>query len=266
MILVKNMAGLDIWCHERDVAAVMFSGTMDDIYDAHRRAALYASIDKEAIVREVTRALRNLPPSRGKRTISGARWMAELGQQDRNEQALRAVREMPVVTLPASVDDGERTIALTAATAAPVRRREYDFFGSKTYEYDEVLDMSPGSIRLGRLNSGAPLLDSHAYSAGTQAILGVVVPNTARISAGKLVASVKFSRSENGERAFQDAKDGILRSVSVGYMIHAIEIDDGVTPPRHRVIDWEPHEISAVAIPADENAKFREPQNALAAA
>jgi hypothetical protein len=79
-------------------------------------------------------------------------------------------------------------------------------------------------------------------------MIGAIVPGSAKVRAGKLTARAKFSRSENGERAFQDARDGILRSVSVGF----------------RIIDWEPHEVSAVAIPADRNAGFRDAQIALA--
>jgi prohead serine protease len=165
----------------------------------------------------------------------------------------------------ASLDDGQRTIDLTAATDTPIRRHEYDFFGDAEKVYDEALDMSPGAVRLERLNKGAPLLDSHNYYDGTRAMIGAVVPGSARVSAGKLIARAKFSRSEAGERAFQDAKDGILRSVSIGYLIHKLEIDDTVDPPMHRITDWEPHEISAVAIPADRNAGFRSAQIARAA-
>ena len=158
---------------------------------------------------------------------------------------------------PESVNNAERTVELDAATDTPVRRREYDFFGDNERVYDEALDMSPGAVRLERLNRGAALLDSHNHRGGTRAMLGAIVPGSAKVRDGKLVASAKFSRSEDGERAFQDAKDGILRAVSVGYVIHKREVDDTVDPPMHRITDWEPLEISAVAIPADRNAGFR---------
>ena len=173
---------------------------------------------------------------------------------------IHATRQMQVTMSHASLDDGQRTIDLTAATDTPIRRREYDFWDDTERVYDEILDMSPGSVRLERLNKGAPLLDSHNYYGGTQAMIGAVVPGSAKVRAGKLVATAKFSRSENGERAFQDAKDGILRAVSVGYLVHKLEIDDTVSPPMHRITDWEPHEVSAVAIPADKNAGFRDAQ------
>jgi hypothetical protein len=192
----------------------------------------------------------------GKRVMTGAEWRRELGQKGPDVASiLYAVRDMGMS--PDSLDDDQRTIDLDAATDAPIRRREYDFFGDVEKEYDEALDMSPGAVRLERLNKGAPLLDSHNYYGGTQAMIGAIVPGSAKVRAGKLTASAKFSRSQAGERAFQDARDGILRAVSVGYLIHKLEIDDTVKPPIHRIIDWEPHEVSAVAIPADKNAGFR---------
>jgi Caudovirus prohead serine protease len=232
-------------------------------------AEAFGATDKEQITRGVLAELRKMPGRTGKRVITGAEWARELGQKNSDiaaevESKLQAVREMQVTMTHASLNDGDRTIDLDVATDTPVRRRDYNFFDSEDSVYDEILDMSPGAVRLERLNKGAPLLDSHNYSGGTLAMIGAIVPGSARIRAGRLTARAKFSRSENGERVFQDAKDGILRSVSVGYMIHKMEIDDDAEPPIHRIIDWEPHEVSVVAIPADRNAGFRESQVALA--
>jgi hypothetical protein len=207
------------------------------------------------------------PRAAGKRVMTGAEWRASLGQKGPDVAAIiHATRQMQVTMSHASLDDGQRTIDLVAATDEPIRRREYDFWDETERVYDESLDMSPGAVRLERMNNGAALLDSHNYYGGTRAMIGAIVPGSAKVSAGKLTARAKFSRSENGERAFQDARDGILRSVSVGYLIHKLEIDDTVEPPMHRITDWEPHEVSAVAIPADKNAGFRDAQIALAGA
>jgi hypothetical protein len=51
---------------------------------------------------------------------------------------------------------------------------------------------------------------------------------------------------------FQDVREGIRRNVSVAYQIHDAEIvdtKDGIDT--YRVTDWEPLEISIVAVPAD---------------
>jgi phage head maturation protease len=124
--------------------------------------------------------------------------------------------------------------------------------------YDEELVVSPNAVRLGRMNSGAPLLDTHAgYS--VRSMLGAVVPGTARIEAGKGVARVRLSTAPSDADVVQKIRDGIIRNISAGYVRHQIEKveKDGATP-LWRVVDWEPFEISAVPVPADAGAQFRD--------
>jgi HK97 family phage prohead protease len=153
---------------------------------------------------------------------------------------------------PASIDVDARTIDVVMSAGAQVRRSSW-----RDGDYIEELAMKPGNIRTDRLNSGAAMLDSHDYWSGTRAILGAVVPGSVKVAGGELRGKVKFSRSEEGERAFQDAKDGILRFVSVGYITHKFEVDEETSPPTRRATDWEPYEVSVVAMPADPNAGFR---------
>lgn len=161
-------------------------------------------------------------------------------------------RQIDVAMAPGSLDEQARTVDAVLSTGAAVRRNDW-----RDGEYDEVLDMQPSSIRLDRLNAGAPLLDSHDYGGGTGAILGAVVPGTAHVEGGRLKAKFKFSRSEAGDRAFQDVKDGVLRHVSVGYLTHQFVTDNTRTPAVRTATDWEPHECSAVQMPADPGAGFR---------
>lgn len=139
----------------------------------------------------------------------------------------------------ASIDEKARTVEMAFSSEMPVER----YFGS------EVLDHSPSSVRLGRLNNGAPLLLNH--DTGEQ--IGVVESATiGKDRKGRAV--VRFSRSEDGEEIFQDVKDGIRRLVSVGYRIHKQVTESkpgGVEIVR--VMDWEPYELSIVAIPADDS-------------
>ena len=111
----------------------------------------------------------------------------------------------------------------------------------------EVLSHAPGAVDLTRLNSGAPLLFNHSLDE----VIGVC--EQARIDPdGKGRAVVRFSRSEDGESVWQDIKDGILRNVSVGYKIKAIELTaerDGVEV--YTATSWEPYEVSVVSVPAD---------------
>jgi len=138
----------------------------------------------------------------------------------------------------AAANQDARTVELSFSSETPVER----YFGS------EVLDHSPASVRLDRLNSGAPLLLNH----DTADQIGVVESATIDAKTRKGRAVVRFSKSGAGEEIFQDVMDGIRRLVSVGYLIHQKETDSksgGVEVVR--VTDWEPYEISLVSIPAD---------------
>lgn len=139
----------------------------------------------------------------------------------------------------ASVDDKTRTVELAFSSEAPVAR----WFGN------EILDHSPGAVRLGRLNNGGALLLDH--DPGKQ--IGVVV--SARIDRDrKGRATVRFGKGPLAEEIFQDVKDGIRRLVSVGYRIHS-QANEGRSGGLEsvRVTDWEPHELSIVSIPADDS-------------
>lgn len=111
----------------------------------------------------------------------------------------------------------------------------------------EVLSHAAGACDLTRLNNGAPLLFNHDIDE----VIGVV--ENARIDAdGRGRATVRFSRSEDGECAFADVQDGILRSVSVGYKVNEVALTsehDGIEV--YTVTKWEPYEISIVTVPAD---------------
>lgn len=141
----------------------------------------------------------------------------------------------------AGIDVEARTVELAWASEIPYRR----WFGT------EVLDCQSSSIRLDRLNNGGALLDNH----DTDEQIGVV--EKAWIDADKVCrASVRFSKSEEAEAMFQDVIDGIRRHVSVGYMIHKYTEEtsiaaDGAETTICRVTDWEPFEVSLVAVPAD---------------
>jgi HK97 family phage major capsid protein len=140
----------------------------------------------------------------------------------------------------AAITADARTVELCFATEAPVSR----YFGT------EILDCKPGSVRLNRLNTRAPLLLQH----DSDEQIGVV--ESARVDPdGKCRAVVRFSKSEDGEEIFQDVVDGIRGLVSVGYVIHKLEtqkLADGSEV--QRATDWEPLEISIVSIPADTSA------------
>lgn len=135
------------------------------------------------------------------------------------------------------IDQETRTVEVAFASDAPVSRH----FG------EEVLEISATAIRRDRLNGGAAVLLNHDFDAQ----IGVV--ESVRIDRAAARATLRFGQGARASEVFQDVVDGIRRHVSVGYMVHAVEVEardgqaDLVT-----VTDWEPYEISIVAIPADQ--------------
>jgi hypothetical protein len=169
----------------------------------------------------------------------------------------RETRELPLqlrFAPVANVDAKARTVDVVWTTGAAVRR--YDWRMDRYYL--EELSLEPGAIRMARLASGsAPFLDSHG-AWELRKILGVV--ERAWVERGEHLARVRFSKRDEVEPVFQDVRDGILKNVSVGYHIHHIEM----IPPAddnsdwvYRAVDWEPHELSLVAIGADAGAGTR---------
>ena len=150
----------------------------------------------------------------------------------------------------ASFREADNSIEIIWTTGAAVRRRGLDGF------YDELLSLAPGHVRLGRLNSGAPFLNTHR-DGNLSDVLGAVVAGSAKIVAGKGLARIKLSTAPGDADHVQKIKDGVVRNISVGYAIHSaerIETDSGI--PILRVTDWEPLELSAVPVPADAGAQI----------
>ncbi len=155
---------------------------------------------------------------------------------------------------PASANDETREVDLIFTTGAGVER--YDWMNDKRYL--EILSLDPKHVRLDRLNQGGPLLDSHsAWSVAD--MLGAVVPGSVTLTKSQGRARVRFSKREAVDGIWQDVKDGLVRSVSVGYRIHKYEEAEakGNKLPVRTAVDWEPFEVSMVPIPADSGAMAR---------
>lgn len=136
-----------------------------------------------------------------------------------------------------AIDLEARTVDLAFSSETPVPR----WFG------DEILDHSPGAIRLDRLEGGAALLINHDWRDQVGVVESVEIGDDRR---GR--AKVRLGRSARADEILRDVADGIRRHVSFGYMVHAIEIEKRKgEPDLVRVTDWEPYEISLVSVPAD---------------
>ena len=124
--------------------------------------------------------------------------------------------------------------------------------------YELEFEVTRQAAKLGRLNGGAPLMNSHQTYAGVDAILGVV--EKAWISDGQGRARVRFSKRADVEPVWQDVLDGVIRNVSMGTYILAMQevTDKGSDVKRFRATSWEPYEISLVGVPADAGAQVME--------
>ncbi|MBF0178175.1 MAG: peptidase U37 [Magnetococcales bacterium] len=153
--------------------------------------------------------------------------------------------------VPGTVNGEERTVEMVWSTGAAVRRTDW----RTGKPYDETLSVEAAHVDLSRLNSGAPLLNSHDASS-LDSILGVV--ERAWVADGEGRAVVRFSSRDGVAAIFKDVLEGILRNVSVGYMVRKYEVtEERGKVPLWRAVDWMPMELSAVPIGADPGAGFR---------
>lgn len=164
------------------------------------------------------------------------------------------VPQFEILAAIGSIDEEARTVELIFSTGAPFLR--FDWVTGKRYMLK--LSLNPKHVRLDRLNSGAPLLDSHSQFSITS-MLGAVVPGSAKIEKKQAVATVKLSRRPEVESIWQDIRDGIIRNVSLGAHIYKFEESQSKTEeiPTRTALDWEPFEISLVPMGADDGAKVR---------
>lgn len=137
--------------------------------------------------------------------------------------------------------------------------------GSQVLRYDwwedeyfcEELDMRAEACDLSRLNGGAPVLDSHKRY-GLENVIGVV--ERAWLENGEGWAEIRLSARDDLAWLRQDIADGVIRNVSIGYDIRAIEqqgFDEATGYARMVATDWQPFEISLVPVGADAAAGTR---------
>lgn len=152
--------------------------------------------------------------------------------------------------VPSSYNAADNTIELIAATEAEVLMNTWDGL------MREVLACDPKMIRMERLLT-ANLLDNHdRYSSVGECILGAVVE--ASVKNKQVVVKVRLSNRENIKGIVDDIKNGITKNVSILYRVYKYEItEEAGQIPIYRAVDWEPYEVSFVAVPADFNAQAR---------
>jgi phage head maturation protease len=172
-----------------------------------------------------------------------------------NRVEKRSVGPLDMRAVVSSINPEKRTFEVMFGTGAKVLRSSW--YDGQFYE---ELSMDPAAVRMTRLTSGtAPLLANHdGYSVAD--IPGVV--ESARIENGKGIATVRMVSEgidPEADKIFRKVQDKIIRNVSVGYRTYKVEKTEGADPkiPTLRAVDWEPYEISLVAMGAEQGASVR---------
>lgn len=153
-----------------------------------------------------------------------------------------------------SFDETTRTAEMQFAIGARVRR-----FDWMIGDYLEEVSMEESAADLTRVAKGVvPFLKNHGSWMGAtiEDVMGNITEASVDGKSGK--AKVRFSSRADVQPYIQDIKEGILKSVSMGYWPRTMEKvaeEEGI--PVFRVTKWELGEISSVAMPADADASFR---------
>lgn len=107
----------------------------------------------------------------------------------------------------------------------------------------EILSHEPGAMRLGSRQKSMPLLFNHDWNR----LCGVV--EAIDQQEHRTYATVRFAKSEEGEKAFNLVRERILTNVSCGYQVNRARSDPDTRT--RTATDWELFEVSLVTVPAD---------------
>lgn len=166
----------------------------------------------------------------------------------RREISLPKLRAQAAIA-PGTLNEDARTVEAIFYSGAAVQR--YPIFDDP---YELSFSMEPKAVRLDRFNSGAPLVDNHNdHLPLSQAVIGVVEKAWLAEDGGHAVVKIAADRPDILARI----KDGILRNFSMGAVLHQVKdiTEKGDAQKRLLAIDWEPHELSIVPVPADPGAQ-----------
>ena len=159
--------------------------------------------------------------------------------------ALRLEAHLEASTL----DVESRTIEMRWYTGATIGR--YDYFEGA---YQLTFAMQPKSVRLGRLNNGAPFKAGHTGYSDLASVIGVV--EKAWLENGEGRARVRMSARDDVKPILQDMKDGILKNVSMEAAIFKLDdvTEKGAAEKHYLATDWEPMAVALVQVGADPSA------------
>lgn len=169
------------------------------------------------------------------------------GNLHRSMAATLAVRAAE----PGQADDGLMHLRLSVSS-------EIQYLRSSWWDdpWIEVLGHKADEVDLTRLNDGAPVLANHdRYNAvGNTPLAGIGSVRKAWLDGDRLMCDITISRRDALADLRQDITDGLVRNVSIGYIINErvlVKASTNGQPDEYRVTSWTPFEISPVDVPAD---------------
>lgn len=139
----------------------------------------------------------------------------------------------------ANIDKVGRTVEITFASEIPYERENFI----------EIIDLTPGSMDLTKLNNSAALLFNHDFN--TQ--IGVVERTYIDPVDKKAKALIRFSSNPRANEFFNDVVDGIMTKISFGYEVTDMELVGYQGDKPIMRVKTIPFEISLVTIPADDS-------------
>lgn len=146
------------------------------------------------------------------------------------------------------VDEEKREITFSCASPTPYQR--YD--ESANIIYDQILVIDESAVDLARLNNSAPLLFNH----DTDKLLGMV--EKAWIVEDRIYVRVRFSANDFfADRIYKDILDGLIKNVSIGYVVQGYEDKKENGKNIRYVTKWMIYETSIVSIAADPTVGIR---------
>lgn len=148
--------------------------------------------------------------------------------------------------VPGTLNRGARTVEVTAISGpAPVTRTGRAPDGTMR-RWIEQLDAT--AVDWGAF-AGAPVLKDHNPT--TDSTVGVI--ESARLEGKAASAVVRFSEKPAAQELLSDIEAGIIRGVSLGYKVSKFAREGDV----FTAVQWKPHELSFVPLPADAGATVR---------
>ena len=171
------------------------------------------------------------------------------------EKKIKDIDELGFETLRATIDiinEDERSFSCVAASDKAILLQGYKY--SDTFEtFTEVLSFDNGAMQSERLDVGLPLFPSHWRRESTDQ-LGITTGY--RTEANNLIVDIKLGARAD-DVLWSDIKNGITKTVSLGFDIHSVRRELMNDKPQYRVISWNPKHVAFAPEPADVNCTVR---------